>query len=74
MVLELVTSENIYVFGQASFIKKLVDILRPRVGQQLRYRITLLQKTCSLILSETATHKRAREQFAMYSAHSLLLA
>ena len=51
MVCELVTVQNIHLFGQAIFISKLIDILRIRVGQyQLRYRSTLLQKTCSLIL------------------------
>lgn len=51
MILELVNNENIHSFGQSAFIAKLVDILRPRVGQKTRYRSTVLQKTCSLLLS-----------------------
>ena len=34
------------------FIRKLVDLLRLRVGQQLRYRPAVLQKTCELMLSD----------------------
>ena len=50
MILEMVNNENIHSFGQSCFIAKLVDILRPRVGQKTRYRGTVLQKTCSLLL------------------------
>ena len=50
MTLELVTNQTIHLFGQTAFIRKLVDLLKPRVGQQLRYRSGLLQKACSLIL------------------------
>ncbi len=50
MLLELISNENIHYFAQSAFIRRLVEILRCRVGLQLRFRPAVLQKTCSLIL------------------------
>lgn len=50
MILELINNANIHYFAQASFIRRLVELLRCRVNMQVRFRPALLQKTCSLIL------------------------